>query len=78
MGFRLCSDPLWHTLGMKTLKLNQLSEQAIKLLIKDCERKIKGCEADLDDYETYVQCQRQLLERKLSKPLNTSTFAIAL
>jgi hypothetical protein len=63
---------------MKTANLSQLSEQALKLLIKDCELKIKCCEADLDDYELYVKCQRNLLERRLHEPLSTSTLMMVM
>jgi hypothetical protein len=59
---------------MKTTDLNiaQLSETALKLLIKNCELKIKQCQADLDDYELYVACQRDLLERRLQKSSSTT------
>ncbi len=63
---------------MKTTNLTHLSEQALKLLIKDCERKINGYEADLDDYELYVRCQRNLLERHLDESLNTSALVMAM
>ena len=52
---------------MKNINLSSLSEQALKLLIKDCERKIGGCQADLEVYDLYVQCQRDLLKRRSQK-----------
>ena len=47
------------------------------LLIKNCEAKIKNCQADLEDYELYVKCQRDLLQRQLSKTLYESALVIA-
>ncbi len=49
---------------MKQLETNNLSDRAIKLLLGDCESKIKRCAADLDDYELFVKCQRELLKRQ--------------
>jgi hypothetical protein len=49
---------------MKEVNVKNLSDKAVKLLLSDCESKIKHCQADLDDYELFVKCQRELLERQ--------------
>jgi hypothetical protein len=49
---------------MKEVNVKNLSDKAVKLLLDDCESKIKHCQADLDDYELFVKCQRELLERQ--------------
>ena len=49
---------------MKAIEIKNLSDKAVKLLLNDCENKIKHCQADLDDYELFVKCQRELLERQ--------------
>jgi hypothetical protein len=49
---------------MKAIDVKNLSNKAVKLLLSDCESKIKHCQADLDDYELFVKCQRELLERQ--------------
>jgi hypothetical protein len=54
---------------MKQIDTNNLSDKAIKLLLGDCESKIRGCEADLDDYELFVKCQRELLRRQTHQRL---------
>jgi hypothetical protein len=55
---------------MKHLDLHNLSDRAVKLLLDDCESKIKHCEADLDDYELFVKCQRELLKRQSRKEIS--------
>lgn len=53
---------------MKEVNVKNLSDKAVKLLLDDCETKIRHCQADLDDYELFVKCQRELLERQRKDP----------
>jgi hypothetical protein len=55
---------------MKAIDVKNLSDKAVKLLLNDCETKIKHCQADLDDYELFVKCQRELLKRQSRKELS--------
>jgi hypothetical protein len=55
---------------MKPLDVVSLSDKAVKLLLNNCEDKIKHCEADLDDYELFVKCQRELLKRQTRKEVS--------
>jgi hypothetical protein len=52
-----------------------LSDKAVKLLLSDCEDKIKQCEADLDDYELFVKCQRELLKRQTRTEVSERHYA---
>jgi hypothetical protein len=54
---------------MKELNTHNLSDKAVKLLVSDCENKIKHCEADLDDYDLFVKCQRELLKRQMRREI---------
>jgi hypothetical protein len=63
----------------RVVKMNEpittkLSDKAIKLLLGECESKIKNCEASLEDYDLFVKCQRELLKRQ-SKELSERYIA---
>jgi hypothetical protein len=60
---------------MKPIDVTSLSDKAVKLLLKGCEEKIKLCEADLDDYELFVRCQRELLKRQPRKEVSERHYA---
>lgn len=60
---------------MKEVNVSSLSERAVKLLLNDCEAKIKHCEADLDDYELFVKCQRELLKRRTRQEVSERPLA---
>jgi hypothetical protein len=49
---------------MSKIDINKLSLQGIKSLVRFYEGRISTCQADLDDYELYVLCQRELVQRK--------------
>jgi hypothetical protein len=49
---------------MKQVDVKNLSDKAVRLLLENCETRIRHCQADLDDYELFVKCQRELLERQ--------------
>jgi hypothetical protein len=60
---------------MKPIDITSLSDKAVKLLLNDCEEKMRNCEADLDDYELFVRCQRELLKRQTRKEVSEQHFA---
>jgi hypothetical protein len=62
---------------MKPIDVANLSDKAVKLLLGDCESKIKHCEADLDDYELFVKCQRELLKRQSRKEVSERHYLFA-
>ncbi|MGL4610604.1 MAG: hypothetical protein ACRCYY_13140 [Trueperaceae bacterium] len=47
--------------------IKHLSKKGVLDLLKNCELKIRYSTANLEDYELFIRCQRELLERQSSQ-----------
>lgn len=51
---------------MTDVDVSNLSLNGLRLLKRHCETLIESCQADLSEYELYIQCQTELVRRGAS------------
>ncbi len=48
---------------MNDIDVSKLSLNGVRLLKRHCQTLIESCQADLIEYELYIQCQTELVRR---------------